>query len=384
MMRFENVCLESLGYLLPGEIVSSEQIEHWLAPLYERIGLSVGRLELMTGIAQRRLWQAAALPSGLSAQSVGLALEAAGIAPDRVGALIHASVCRDHLEPATSCLVHRLAGLPDECFLWDVSNACLGFLNGMAQLASMIELGQIDVGVVVSSESSRGLMETTIRALNADTTLTRRTVKDSVASLTIGSASVAGVLVHRRLSATGNRLLGGTWLSDTQGNHLCRSGQDTAGDSMQPLMQTDSEGLMRAGIALGQRAYSQFLGTLDWQDRGPTKTIGHQVGLTHRKGLLEALGLEPEHDFTTVGWLGNTGSAALPITLALAAERDFLSPGDSVGLLGIGSGINTVMLGVEWQRSLVLGEEEPAHSGTTEARLTDAAALAQPSGLTSE
>jgi len=47
-------------------------------------------------------------------------------------------------------------------------------------------------------------------------------------------------------------------------------------------------------------------------------------------------------------YLGNTGTAALPVAVALADERGFLAPGQRVGLLGIGSGLNCMMLGVDW------------------------------------
>ena len=38
----------------------------------------------------------------------------------------------------------------------------------------------------------------------------------------------------------------------------------------------------------------------------------------------------------------------LPAAAAIAAEREFLSPGDKTAFLGIGSGLNTIMLGVDW------------------------------------
>jgi 3-oxoacyl-[acyl-carrier-protein] synthase-3 len=53
----------------------------------------------------------------------------------------------------------------------------------------------------------------------------------------------------------------------------------------------------------------------------------HQVGRAHRKLLLERLALPPERDYPVVEFLGNTGAAAL---------------------LGIGSGLSSVMLGLEW------------------------------------
>src|SRR6185436_5050973 len=104
-----------------------------------------------------------------SVASARQAIAAAEISTRDIGALIHASVCRDYLEPATACGVHRQLELGRECLIYDVSNACLGMLNGMLQVANMIELGQIRAGLVVGSEGSRQLVETTIAQLNADT-----------------------------------------------------------------------------------------------------------------------------------------------------------------------------------------------------------------------
>ncbi len=357
-MRFENVCLEGLGYVLPGEVLTSDQLEHQLSPLYQRLRLPAGRLELMSGISARRLFQPGTLPSQISIRSVKLALQASSLPTEQVGALVHASVCRDHLEPATACLVHAGCGLKPQCLMYDVSNACLGFLNGLIQVASLIELGVIGAGVVVSTEDSRGLVEATVQALNDDDSLSRGEIKHSMASLTIGSASVAGVLVDRRLSQTGTRLQGGIWWSDTTQNHLCRSTEDQAGGGMRPLMTTDAERLMQAGIAVGKRAFGPFLEELRWDRGSVDRTICHQVGLTHRKLMLEALQLESDRDYTTVQTLGNTGSAALPATLAIALEQGFIRRGERVALLGIGSGINTVMLGAELQSLKVCSEQE--------------------------
>ena len=47
-MRFQQVCIESLGYVLPGEILTSDALEQKLASLYSRLRLPSGRLELMT------------------------------------------------------------------------------------------------------------------------------------------------------------------------------------------------------------------------------------------------------------------------------------------------------------------------------------------------
>jgi 3-oxoacyl-[acyl-carrier-protein] synthase-3 len=352
-MKYEHVCIESLGYVLPDEVLSSEQIEQRLEPLYSRLRLAQGRLELMTGSRERRLWPAGTLPGDMSVQSAERAIVSSGIDRSTIGALIHGSVCRDYLEPATASGVHHRLGLSEDCVVYDVSNACLGLLNGMLQVANMIELGQIQAGLVVGTESARPLIETTIAALNADTSLTRDSVKSALASLTVGSASAAVLLAHRSVSATGNRLMAATALAHTEAHGLCHSDHDLGGAGMQPLMSTDSERLMREGIAAGATTFAAFLQEAGWTRDDVDKTCCHQVGSAHRKLMLESLGLALANDYATFETLGNTGSVALPITLALGVEAGHVKPDERVALLGIGSGINVLMLAVDWQHSLI-------------------------------
>ncbi len=358
-MHYQNVCLESFGYTLPGEIVTSTEIESRLAPLYERLRLPEGRLELMTGIRERRFWERGTLPSTNSVISAEKAIRAAGIDREEIGVLIHGSVCRDHLEPATACRVHHELGLREECVSYDVSNACLGLMNGALQIANMIELGQVRAGLVVGSEGSRELVETTIDTLNKDLTLTRAKIKMAVASLTIGSGSCAMLLTHRDISGTGNQLVSACVRAHSQHHALCHSGSDeAAAEGMSPLMQTDSETLMRQGIAAGATTFKEllsqeYLGKLGWGAADFDRTVCHQVGSAHRKMMLESLGMPMENDYATLEWLGNTGSVALPISMAHGLESGFIQPGHKVGMFGIGSGINCIMMGVDWKKSLV-------------------------------
>lgn len=358
-MQFRRVCLESLGYVLPQEIVATSEIEHRLRPLYERLRLPEGRLELMTGICERRVWRPGTLPSDPSIHSARLALQAADFPVDSVGALLHGSVCRDHLEPATACRVHYHVGLPAQCQIFDVSNACLGLLNGMLQVANMIELGWISAGLVVGTESSRPLLEKTIESLNGDPHVTRQQIKTAVASLTIGSASCAMLLVDEALSRTGNRLTAAAVRAHTEYHELCQSGVDEAvASGMQPLMDTDSETLLREGVTTGKHTFCDFLTASQWDATSFNATITHQVTVPHRRLMYETLGLDIQRDFSTVEWLGNTGSAALPTTLAVSCQQHRLDQPARVALLGIGSGINCVMAALDWQRSQVLSGDE--------------------------
>ncbi len=354
LMNYQRVCLEALGYTLPREVVTTDELEHRLAPVYERLRLPHGRLELMTGIRERRFFQAGTLPGQVSLTSCEQAIQAAEMERHHIGALVHGSVCRDYLEPATACSVHHGLDLTPDCLIYDVSNACLGILTGMIQVANMIELGQIRAGLVVGTESGRQLVENTIERLNADESLNRQNIKNLIASLTIGSASVAVLLCDEELSRTKNKFTTATALANTEHHDLCQSA------GMETFMHTDSEQLMKEGVATGAETFARFLTQSGWQRDAISKTICHQVGVAHRKLLFEALGLDTKLDFSTFETLGNTGAAALPVTLTLAAEAKHIERGDKVALLGIGSGINCQMLGVEWQETRVRGGIEAA------------------------
>ena len=303
-MQYTEVCIESFGYTIPDEIWDSATLEAKLEPIYQRLKLPEGRLELMTGIRERRFWPRETKPSELSQNSSRLALEAADFDPSRVGSLIHGSVCRDFLEPATACTVHNQLGLPRNCLIFDVSNACLGILTGIVQAANMIQLGQIKAALVVGSEGGRQLVETTINTLNRDTTLTRKSIKSAVASLTIGSASCAVLLTHASISQTQNRLVAAAVNANTQFHDLCQSHNDQAGVEMQPLMKTDSEKLMHHGVETGMATLPNFLEQSQWSVTDIDRVICHQVGVAHQKLMLQSLGINPDLDYSTFPWLG--------------------------------------------------------------------------------
>ena len=241
-MQFENVCIEGLGYHLPNNRITSADLENRLSLLYEKLKLPKGRLELMSGIQERRFWDKGVFPSEVATIAGKNAIGNSGINSKDIGCLISASVCRDFLEPSTASIVHNNLGLPEESFVFDVSNACLGTLNGMCIIANMIERRQIKAGLVVSGETGGPLVNNTIETLLARSDITRNNVKTSFASLTIGSAAAGILLVHRDLSQKQHHLLGGISIAETRFNHLCR-GNDDAGTHAEwaPLMETDSE-----------------------------------------------------------------------------------------------------------------------------------------------
>ena len=344
-MRFENVCLESLAVALPGETWTSAAIEERLRPLYERLKLPFGRLELMTGIRERRVWPAGSLPSDASAAAGKALLARSALKAEQVELFIHAAVCRDMLEPATASFAHRKIGLPGRAQIFDVSNACLGIVNSLTVAAGLVESGQIGCAMIVAGENGRPLVDHTIKAL-LERPLSRNEIKPYFANLTIGAGAAAAMVCHRSLvRGRPHRLLGGVARAETRHSELCQG--DTA-DASALAMQTDSEQLLLAGVELARETWGDFKAATGWDEARVDRFISHQVGSTHRRKVYEALGLDLAKDFSTFETLGNMGSVSLPATLAAAQEAGAVRDGDRVALFGIGSGLNCLMLALEW------------------------------------
>lgn len=343
-MRFNHAFIESLAVVLPDEILTSAAIEAELLPLYERLKLPLGRLELMTGIRERRMWPAGTRPSDASAAAGKAVLAQSALKASQIELFIHAAVSRDMLEPATASFAHRAIGLPPTAQIFDVSNACLGFLNALTVAAAMIDSGQIKCAMVVAGEHGRPLVEQTLRTLR-EQPLSRNAIKPYFANLTIGSGAVGAIVCHRELAPHGHRMIGGAARAATEHSALCQG--DTHGaDAL--AMQTDSEQLLAAGVALAKTTWEDFSRTTGFDADNTDRFVCHQVGSVHRRKLYETLGLEVTKDFSTFETLGNMGSVSLPATLALAVKENRIARGQRVGLLGIGSGLNCLMLALEW------------------------------------
>jgi 3-oxoacyl-[acyl-carrier-protein] synthase-3 len=346
-MKYAKVYMDALGYELAPVVVTSAELEARLEPLYKSLFLAPGQLQALTGIRERRWWEPG-YPLSQGAIAAGSkALAAAGIAPSEIGALIYTGVCREQFEPATACRVADGLGINGNAAVFDLSNACLGVLNGMLDVANRIELGQIRAGLVVSCESAREINEITMARMLEERKMEHFAV--SLATLTGGSGAVAVLLTDGSFSARRRRLLAGITQAAPEHHRLCLWGMVPDGTgSYRQTMSTDGVNVMNHGVALGLLTWQAFLPEVGWKREDVDRVICHQVGSAHQSMILKTLGIPGDKDFTTFEYLGNMGTVSLPLTAAIADEREMLEPGEKVALLGIGSGLNCLMLGVEW------------------------------------
>ncbi len=350
-MKYSKVFIDTIGYELAPHVVTTDELEARLAPFYDAVGFGKGQLLALTGIKERRFWDVEHTLAEGSAKAGRKAIEAAGITPDQVESVVFCGVGRDGFEPATACAVADALKVSPTAHIYDVSNACLGVISGMVQVANEIELGHIKAGLVVSCETARQIVDATIDEINRNKEIDF--YKKTIATMTGGAGACAVLLTDGTLgndSVQRHALKGGVVKQANQFHDLCRWTFEEPGmpTNSRVIMRTDAHGVLENGLALAKETFALFKKELNLPQGKPDKFICHQVGSTHQQLFHQAIGIKKDQDYATFPFLGNIGTVSLPITAAIADERGFLQPGDYVGFLGIGSGLNCLMMGVEW------------------------------------
>ncbi|GAA4834994.1 3-oxoacyl-ACP synthase III [Actinomycetospora corticicola] len=335
--RYDDVVITGLAHVDAPHVVTSTDLEDRLAGTLAKLRITPGLLEKLSGIAERRVWDDGTMPSEVAARAGEKALADSGVRRDDIGVLINTSVSRDHLEPSTASIVHGRMELSPEAGNFDLGNACLGFLNGMNVVSTMIEAGEIDHGLVVAGETSRFAMESTIARLAGDDA-TRKMFHQQFATLTVGSGAVAMVLSR---GTQGHRYLGGLGRASTMGNsELCVGQADE--------MRTDSSGLLSAGMELAGRAWKDAVSAFDWDTDSYDVYCLHQVSKVHTRAVADQLGLDIARFPSQFPRFGNIGPAGVPTVLSKAVEDGTVTDGSRVMLMGVGSGINAAAAEVVW------------------------------------
>lgn len=349
--RFKNVCIEALATYFPSQELTSAELEDSIAPVYQKLGIPFGTLERLTGVASRRWWPATEFPSRVGTEAAKIAIEESGIDPDLLRAVFSCSVSRDYFEPATGVLIHNNLGLSEKGIALDISNACLGFSDGMFFLANLIESGVVKAGIVVSGESIGRVVNSTREVLIKDPNLTREQTIKMLPSFTLGCGAAAFVLCHESLSKKKHRMLGGVTRSATNHSDLCIGNMDIAvRESLNviPVMETESSKLIAAAALLGQRTWNDASEVLGWSRDDVDHIFCHQVGRQVNEAFYNTIGLDIKKEFTIYKNYGNLVSAAVPSALTLGVKERNIKKGEKILLTGFGSGLNALFMGIEW------------------------------------
>jgi acyl-CoA:acyl-CoA alkyltransferase len=334
-----NAALLSVTEVEAPEVLTSKHLDYRLADALKRLRLPTGLLQRVAGVRARRNWRADGDVRAGTVLAGRKALDAAGIDPSEVSMMINTSVSREQLEPSVAVALHHDLGLPSSAMNFDITNACLGFVNALTLASSLIDAGQVKYVLIVNGEDARKVQDATIDRINSlEDGLSREDFMSEFASLTLGCGAAAAVVGPADAHPEGHRIIGGVTRAATQHHGLC------VGDHRG--MFTDARGLLDGGLELVMDAWKDARTHFDWQQMDSYVT--HQVSQLHTSSIIKAAKLDKRRVPVTYPELGNVGPASLPITLAREANAGSLFTGARVLCMGVGSGLNTAMVEIQW------------------------------------
>jgi acyl-CoA:acyl-CoA alkyltransferase len=350
-LKYKHVCIEAMALNIPPLQLTSAEIEDRIAPLYQKLNIPFGTLEKISGVKSRFLWERKVTPSQAATGACKKLLEQSLWDTKDIGALISCSVARDYFEPAVASLVHNALGLREDTISFDITNACIGFSDGLAVVANMIECGAIKSGIVVSGETVTQILEGCIKQLQTAENLTREVLLKILPTLTLGSNAVAYLLTHESISTTKHKLKGIVARSASNHCDLCMGNEDfelAKETAHSPAMITESAKLMAAAAKLGGRTWIDASEAFGWKKDDIDHVFCHQVGKQVNEAFYNEMGLDVKKEFTIYKTFGNPVSAALPTALAIGAEEKPIKKGEKILLTAFGSGLNCRFIAIEW------------------------------------
>lgn len=313
----------STGMYLPKRVVTGFEVD-------EKLGLSHGKSEEMTGIAERR-YVTDETASQMGAFAIMGALEKSGLRYEEIDAIICASGTQEQALPCTASLVQRALKREDvniPCF--DVNSTCLSFVTALDLASSLVATDRFKTIVIVSTEiASVGLNK-----------------KQHEAYALFGDGAAA-VIVQKPKDGETNGIVHAAMKTYSEGAEHCRI--EGGGTKYHPTKAFDAERFLfamdgRKVFRLVLETIPEFFAeamkdsTLSLDDLSliiPHQASGAGMALVRKK-----LGIDPAKYMDILSKHGNMIAASIPLALHYAIEQGRVKRGDKVMLLGTSAGMS--------------------------------------------
>ncbi len=307
------------GSYVPDLVVTNEDLMHHL-------GCDPEWIVKQMGVHERRHARPHQATSDLCFEAAVRCLKRAEVGPEEIDMLVVATITPDMSFPSVGCLLQDRLGL--NCFAFDLSAACAGFMYALVVGASHVVSGAADKVLIVAGDCMS-------RVANPKDVKTYPILGDGAGAVLLGRGRPDQGLVNYSLG------------SDGSGANLL--GRRGGGSRLPPTPEVLAEGLHflhMNGKAVFSWAVAILCDTI--QDVLAASGIGpgdvdlyvpHQANIRIINAALDVLGIGRGMVFTNIARYGNTSAASVPLALDEAIADDRVRPGDRIVMSGFGAGL---------------------------------------------
>jgi len=330
MIRRPIVEFAGLGVAVPDRVVTNAEFEKTLETSDQWI---VER----TGIRERRVAAPGQSVAMLARDASLKALDAAGIGPADLDAIVLATATPDRLLPSTACDLQALLGARNAA-AFDVSAACPGFLYALTVAEGLIASGQGTKILIVGAEKLNSITDPLDRST----------------AILFGDA--AGAAVIRPAKDARRGVLSTFIKSDGNlANLLYRPGGGAVDPISEKVVAERSHFIKMAGREVFKSA---VLAMSDACDQALTRAgitadqvdllVPHQANIRIIEATAKHAGMPLEKVMINVDRYGNTSSASIPLAIDQAISEGRIKPGSLLLLVAFGGGFTWASAVVRW------------------------------------
>ena len=319
-----SIKIAGTGSYLPERILTNADLE-------KMVDTSDEWIRTRTGISERHIAADGQCTSDLASEAARRAMEAAGVEPSQIGAVIVATCTPDHTFPSTAANVHRKLNL-GKTFCFDLSAACCGFLSAL----------EVGCGIMLSNKKYRHVL-----VIGAEKLSSIVNWQDRSTCVLFGDGAGAVVLeyvddnndtglVASDMNADGN------WsdiLKLPAGGSVNPASADTVANSMHYIHMQGQETFKLAVNAMVSacRKVEEESGISIPTD--VKCVIPHQANIRIIQAVAKRIGISEEQVICNIDRYGNTSAASIAIGLDEAVRTGKLQRGDLALLASFGSGL---------------------------------------------
>ncbi|MEZ5714864.1 MAG: beta-ketoacyl-ACP synthase III [Paracoccaceae bacterium] len=318
--------VQGIGHYLPAKIVPNSAFEATLDTTDEWI-------RTRSGIERRHFAAEGETTSDMAVIAARRALDAAGLTPDDIDAVVVATSTPDLTFPSVATMVQAGLGMT-RGFGFDVQAVCAGFVFALTTANALVVSGQARTVLVIGAETFSRIMDWTDR------------------STCVLFGDGAGALVLRAEEAEGTSDDRGILASDLNSDGRFRDmlyvdgGVSSTGHAGKLRMQGNP--LFRQAVDKLTSTAHAALSKIGLTDDAVDWIVPHQANIRIIQGTAKKMGVPMERVVVTVQDHGNTSAASIPLALSVGVERGQIKPGDLLVTEAIGGGLAWGAVVLRW------------------------------------
>jgi 3-oxoacyl-[acyl-carrier-protein] synthase III len=335
--------ITAIEYYLPEDVLTNDQ----LASVYP--DWSVDKIVTKTGIRERHIAAPQECASDLAVRAAQKLFDSGAVAPSDIDMLLLCTQTPDYFLPTTACMVQDRLGISTESGALDFNLGCSGFVYGLGIAKGLIETGQADTVLLVTSDTYSKFIRESDRSV-------RTLFGDGAAATLIETMPPDSELyIEAPVWGTDGRGAGNLIVKGGAAKSWAGPGADGRGQEAPGMHAAGTHCLEMNGPEIFNFTAGVVPALVENVLQRTCKTMGdidlfvfHQANKTLLCHLRQKIGIPPEKFYLSLEDCGNTVSSTIPIALKRARQDGALRPGQKALLAGFGVGYSWAGTVIRW------------------------------------